>query len=326
MYGAKLTRFCKVALLGLASAVLLSACSTTLEIDQLRQSGALDGISPSIIDNVPFFPQQEYQCGPAALAMVLAWSGQPVTPQQLVPLVYVPQRKGSFQAEMVAAARYYERIPYVMQPDLHSLMNEINAGNPVLVFQNLGLDWLPRWHYAVVTGIDPADNRIMLHSGTIEQHEVSLDTFERTWQRAHKWALVITPPGSIPATAEPVSFIKAASFFERNGKLELAKNAYRAAVRRWPRSLLSLMALGNAYYQSGEWQYAQQYYENALDVNHDYAPAHNNLAQVLMEQGDLPAALRHATAAVALGGRHSEQFQDTLHRIEQMVEPDQPKH
>ena len=31
------------------------------------------------IPNVPFFPQQKYYCGPAALAMVLAWSGLPVT-------------------------------------------------------------------------------------------------------------------------------------------------------------------------------------------------------------------------------------------------------
>ena len=55
--------------------------------------------------DVPFFPQVEYQCGPAALATALASSGVAVTPGDLVSQVYIPARKGSLQIEMMAAAR-----------------------------------------------------------------------------------------------------------------------------------------------------------------------------------------------------------------------------
>ena len=309
----------KVAVVCFGNLLLLCACTTTLEIDRLRQSGDLDILPPAEINNVPFYAQQEYQCGPAALAMVLSWSGVSVTPQQLVPLVYVPERKGSFQAEIAAAARNYGRIPYVLKPGFRSLMREINAGHPVLVFQNLGLDWIPNWHYAVVTGINPARNQIVLHSGTIERHVLSLETFERTWQRANKWALVVMRPNEIPASAEPLPYVKAISYFERKGDLELAKIAYQTAVDRWPRSLLSLMAMGNVYYQTGELKGAQRFYEKALEVNHDYAPAHNNLAQVLMEQGDLASAHHHATEAVALGGEHAKSYRETLTLIEKQL-------
>ncbi|HKK22781.1 MAG TPA: hypothetical protein VJ947_03765, partial [Pseudohaliea sp.] len=42
------------------------------------------------LDATPFFPQQRYQCGPAALATVLSASGVPVEPAALVDEVYIP--------------------------------------------------------------------------------------------------------------------------------------------------------------------------------------------------------------------------------------------
>jgi hypothetical protein len=50
------------------------------------------------IASVPFFPQDEYQCGPAALAMVLAWSGLNVEPAELTEKVYTASLKGSLQS------------------------------------------------------------------------------------------------------------------------------------------------------------------------------------------------------------------------------------
>src|SRR2546422_3737218 len=35
---------------------------------------------------------------------------------------------------------------------LSDLLAEVAAGHPVLVFQNLGLHWIPRWHFAVAVG------------------------------------------------------------------------------------------------------------------------------------------------------------------------------
>ena len=70
------------------------------------------------LTQVPFFPQEEYQCGPAALATALASFGVKVTPEELVPQVYIPERKGSLQVEMLAAARRHGLVSYQLAPRL----------------------------------------------------------------------------------------------------------------------------------------------------------------------------------------------------------------
>lgn len=301
----------------IGSLFLLAACSTTLEIDQLLNSPATYSRQRVEIPEVPFFAQKQYQCGPAALAMLLQWSGQPVTPEELKSRVYVPERKGSFQIEMVAATRSYKRIPYELTSGWQSLIAEINAGNPVLVLQNLGLGWFPNWHYAVVKGIDLASNEIILHSGTNENYLLNLQTFERTWQRAGKWAMVVLPPNRIPASAEVLSYINAVTYFERRGELDIALQAYRSAAAKWSTELMVLMALGNVYYQLGQLAEAGSMYERAITLDGDYAPARNNLAQVLLETGHLDEAHSHALIAVRNAGAFANQFQQTLQQIEQ---------
>ena len=44
------------------------------------------------LTEVPFFPQEDYQCGPAALATSMANFNVNVTPEQLINQVYLPAR------------------------------------------------------------------------------------------------------------------------------------------------------------------------------------------------------------------------------------------
>src|SRR5690606_8791127 len=60
--------------------------------------------------SVPFFAQQEYQCGPAALASVLHAADAPVSPDELVSEVWLPERRGSLAMELAAAARARGRL------------------------------------------------------------------------------------------------------------------------------------------------------------------------------------------------------------------------
>lgn len=48
-----------------------------------------------LLDEVPFFQQETYQCGPSSLAMVLAWTGLEVTPNELAIDVFAPNIQGS---------------------------------------------------------------------------------------------------------------------------------------------------------------------------------------------------------------------------------------
>jgi len=151
---------------------------------------------------VPFFAQEELQCGPAALAMALGWSGLAVTPAELEPQVYTEERQGSLQLSVVAAARRAGRLA-VQIHGLHELAAELAAGNPVIVLQNLGLDWWEVWHYAVAVGYDLDENVVILNSGALERRRVPLATFDRTWRRASEWGLVVTPPDRPPALRDP---------------------------------------------------------------------------------------------------------------------------
>src|SRR3546814_16245640 len=85
----------------------------------------------------------------------------------------------------------------VERRELDALLAEIAAGNPVLVFQNLALDWWPQWHFAVAIGYDLDRRVLILHSGTTERLETPLDAFERTWARSGHWALLTLPPGRL---------------------------------------------------------------------------------------------------------------------------------
>ena len=125
---------------------------------------------PANVDlvDVPFFPQEEYQCGPAALATALSYSGLALTPDELAPRVYLPGKEGSLQVEMVAAVRRYDRIPYLIQPTLPALLAELQANRPVIVFENLGIAALPVWHFAVVVGYSKDDDSLLLRSGRHE--------------------------------------------------------------------------------------------------------------------------------------------------------------
>ncbi len=143
-------------------AVMAGACTHLDHGQDLRRGTHLpDRVE---IAEVPFYPQAAYQCGPAAMAMVLGWSGLALKPEDLVSEVYIPSRQGSLQTRLIGAARRHDRLAYELQ-GVDALLGEVAAGHPVIVLQNLGTGWYPVWHYAVVMGFDRTADAIILHTG-----------------------------------------------------------------------------------------------------------------------------------------------------------------
>ncbi|MBA1146556.1 PA2778 family cysteine peptidase [Ectothiorhodospiraceae bacterium WFHF3C12] len=266
--------------------------------------------------SVPFHPQSRYQCGPAALATVLGWSGREISPETLKPRVYVPERQGTLQPEVKAAARAEGRLAYPLQRHVDALLAELDAGHPVLVMQNLGLSWLPQWHYAVVVGTAATPARVILRSGRERRRVTPLETFLRTWRRAEHWALVVLPPGRMPATAEPLPYLRAASELEGTAGPEAAIPAYRAGVGRWPDDERLVLALANAQYDNGQRRVAMKTLRDAVEGRHgDSAMLLNNLAMVAAELGRWRAAERALDRGLALGGAHQETLRRTRTEI-----------
>ncbi|MCH8958784.1 MAG: PA2778 family cysteine peptidase [Proteobacteria bacterium] len=235
--------------------------------------------------DTPFFPQEEYQCGPAALATLLSSSGRSVRPEELVARVYVPGKRGSFQSELLAATRSYERMPYVIPPEISALLAELADGRTVLVFQNLGARLLPVWHYAVVIGFSLEKDRIILRSGTSKRLEQSARRFLKTWKRGEYWGMVALAPGELPATGDISRYLKAVAAAESSGQLNLAISSYQAALDRWPDNSTALFGLGNSFFKSGNFSQAEQSYRKLLQTNPDHTATRNNLAQMLADQG-----------------------------------------
>jgi tetratricopeptide (TPR) repeat protein len=264
---------------------LLSACATTPQTTALLSLSNEDVAPQKELASTPFFPQEAYQCGPAALATMLVAQQREVSPEELVDKVYIPEKKGSLQIEMIATARQFELITYPIDKDFTQLIRELESGRPVLVFQNLAFNWAPQWHYAVVVGYDLANQTLTLRSGASKRHQIKLSTFERTWARGGYWAYVFAEPGQIPVTAEPFPYLKAAESLAQSGFTESALISYQAATQHWPDSTLAYVMLGNTQYETKQYAAAQASYENAIQLAPQDANSWNNYAYSLLARG-----------------------------------------
>lgn len=296
--------------------LMLAACASRPPV---LPAVVAPGSGPLELADTPFFAQQDYQCGPAALASVLRSAGVEVLPEALVDQVFVPARQGSLQVEMLAATRRAGRIPYVIDPSLAALLRELHAGRPVLVLQNLGLDLIPVWHYAVVIGIDPGRDEIILRSGTERRRLSPARDFLRTWQLADAWAMVALRPGEMPAEVDRQRYLHALALTEAHLPPAPRRAAYRAALARWPDSVTAQFGEAFALHAAGDLQAAERAYRQLVADHPRHAAAFNNLAEVLAADGCHAQARAAAGRALAIARNDApgllEAIEDTLRQI-----------
>ena len=266
--------------------------------DTVRSYGP--GSAQVELTEVPFYPQEKYQCGPAALATVLSHAGAAATPEELVQRVYLPGRSGTLQAEMLAGVRAAGYIPYQIDGKLEAVAQELAGGRPVLVLQNLGVSWYPRWHYAVAVGIDPVKETVILRSGTDARRITSTDTFLRTWRRSDYWAVVVLPPGTLPAQPDRQRYLRVAAEMESVGQYRAAQAAWKAARHEWPDDVEAMFGLANAELGLGNPERAEVLYRRILVIRPKDLAVHNNLAYALAQQGLVDSAIHQLQTALAL--------------------------
>lgn len=297
---------------GLIALVLQACAGPSLPPPSIDTAGLSAKVT---LTAVPFHPQElRDDCGPAALAMMLGWTGLATDPVAVAPTVYTPGRQGTLQADIIQATRRADRLAMPVR-GLKALLTELDAGNPVLVLQNVGREHRPQWHYAVAMGYDLEAGSLFLHSGTEARHAESFQDFERRWAASDRWGLTVTRPGHLPASVTEPDALEAAVGLEQTGRQEAAARVYGALLERWPDNLAALMGFGNARYAAGDLDTASKAFRQAVTLHPDAAEAWNNLAVSLADQEQLSAALEAAKQAARLPGPHKATAEATLAEI-----------
>lgn len=128
-------------------------------------------------------------CGPAALASLLAHRGRDLPVAEIGREVYTPALGGSLLPDLENYARRQGFPTRSGRGDLSLLRRQVDAGRPVLIPVETGFWVVSRPHYLVVFGYD--QGRFLAHAGTREG--VSLDSAEldALWGRMNRLYLYL---------------------------------------------------------------------------------------------------------------------------------------
>ena len=305
-----------VFILGFSLCVGLSGCALVLPqttaLRELKPAGLPDQVE---LQETPFVAQSDYQCGPAALSMLLTPHRPEIKLEELIQQVYLPGRQGSLQVEMLAAPRRHGLVSYPLAPRLEDVMREVAAGNPVIVLQNFGLWPVSLWHYAVVIGYDYPKGELILRSGEKRRLLMPFEVMEYTWEDGGYWSMVVLPPEKIPVTAAAQPYLESVAALERVKQNAAAKTAYQGALQRWPDSTTARLGLSNTHYALGELKQAEDVLRRALEIQPESVIFLNNLAQTLSDLGRNAEALTLVDQALALGGPYMKAVSETRAQI-----------
>lgn len=264
------------------------------------------------ISDVPLLKQDDYHCGPAALTMVLNYQGKKVTEKEMAQGLFHKKLKGSFFPEMKARARE-EGMMVLELNKLQDVIAEVRADHPVIILQNNGFAFFPRWHFAVMTGLDLNGPDVFLHDGDVKVHEMDMRWFERSFVLGGYRSLLILPPGKLGVTVSEVDHVEAATILETMGKKSEARMAYEAILGKWPGSIVGSLGLSNVLYGEGKKKESQEVLEKTVVLHPESPLLWHNLAVLRGENGNRKKASLAAQEAIKLADeKQKERFKLSL--------------
>ncbi len=174
-------------LLCLGLLILFSGCATT--------NAVATKWSKTI--HVPFFPQETFQCGPAALATVLNYwqgktgQGKHVAPEEIAAAIYSPSARGVLGMDMERYAKGQGFRAEQVSGSLDRLKESIDAAIPTIVLVDYGFSVYQRNHFMVVKGYS-ADG-VLVNSGAEESKSIGNEELLKVWKKTGHWMLLVTP-------------------------------------------------------------------------------------------------------------------------------------
>ena len=174
----------------------LSGCATLLGGTAYRNDTATLSSDAKIL-NVPMEKQTAGNlCGLAVTDMLVRYYGQPLSEPQRAALLQTANANDGLSGDALVAALnqagYYAIVfPGALDHGTGGLYDQIDKGRPVIVM--LGTGSADTRHYAVVTGYDPTQQKIVLNDPALGQITLSDKDFDQQWQGANRFTLLAMP-------------------------------------------------------------------------------------------------------------------------------------
>ncbi len=142
------------------------------------------------IVNVPFYTQDEDSCGPAALASVVSFWGQPVSLEEIKKKVYLSELRGTLPMDMERYLREAGFRTVSSSGTLEELKARVRENIPIICLLDLGFSVYRRPHYVTVIGFDDVNKVLITHDGVNANAVVGYEQFMKEWGRAGNWMVV----------------------------------------------------------------------------------------------------------------------------------------
>lgn len=142
-----------------------------------------------MLSAVPFFPSEDYQCGPSSLAMVLNFWGMSITPESIAKEIYSEGARGTVDFDMLifAQKKGFKAIQY--SGSIDDIKEKIKAQKPLIVMTDEGFWFYKKYHYMVVVGFDSSN--VIVNSGTEQHKKMDFESFIKKWKKTGFWTLLI---------------------------------------------------------------------------------------------------------------------------------------
>lgn len=175
-------------LVTLAVLICLTGCATTMV--PLTEDA-------KIIEKVPFFEQDDFQCGPAALATTINyWHRKNKTKEQLktdtiIGAIFNMKAKGVLTLDLELYARELGFNSLQYSGTIEELQRNIDENIPVIILVDYGRGFFQQNHFMVVKGY--MRDGIILNSGGRENLVMLNESLLKIWKKTSYWMLVVKP-------------------------------------------------------------------------------------------------------------------------------------
>jgi len=172
----------------LAALICLTGCATTTV--PLAEDA-------KIIEKVPFFEQDDFQCGPVlSITIINYWHRKNNTKEQLtfdsiIGAIYNMKVKGvlTLDLELYARELGFKSLQY--SGTIEELKRNIDENIPVIVLVDYGRGFFQQNHFMVVKGY--ARDSIILNTGGRENVVMLNESLLKIWKKTTYWMLVVRP-------------------------------------------------------------------------------------------------------------------------------------